>query len=794
MWGVYNSRNVQWTDSSANLKAYDMFGNEVSNTWVGTDPVYLVGDAGTFDIDHLITDHWDAPQADASHNIRDNNGNGTYDADSYLSSAPWFEGITMNTFGGVEVPEFILRGTRKGWLNQKPTAASGNADYAVLANIDDSFVCGEAMAAKIDVEYFDETAGKFYVYYDSVDGKKLAGTVEMTGSSEWKTASLNVLDAYFGNNLEGGDIVISLKDEAGEFGADELIFACVRIEALTGVSVDLGAEPVSYGIGIPEFVIDGDKKKAPIPGESGGQDGWLIGVQNTADTKHFPAQQVMYFSVPDNFISDGAKAQIEVRYFDSDKLGTFNDKTTTLGYFEVTYYDGAKMTTLGTVDLTGTNEWKTAVFEVASTAFNNNRNRDIRIDANCASKTAGKYTTPVEVLLGGVAVRQAPPASLSVVLGEDTQISHLDVMPSGNATFSSIGSYYSEAAGEELSVLITDINHSSPNIFLFVDDTILYNCKDTDVTLRLTYWDEGTGNLKVQYDGVANNGVTKTVAYTNTGDFRTVDIPLENVLFANRRAQKSDILVTRGNGPLALHKAEIIINESASPINRDPVAVTMDTTPPGTVVDLTAESMDGAVFLRWTNPEDGAAANATMEQLRVYMLVDGEYQLVNYKMDSPANNTEGKYGFMYIDGLTNGTEYTFKVTATDKWLNESEGVTVNATPSAGEISVTDLHLSDADGVRLTEVGDTVEVEVRALGKNTTDETVVVTLIAVEYNASGAMVNMWTQERTIIRDTPKIVLRMAVDLAEPLAEGNYLKAFVWDSLTGMIPYTSAYSAK
>ena len=92
------------------------------------------------------------------------------------------------------------------------------------------------------------------------------------------------------------------------------------------------------------------------------------------------------------------------------------------------------------------------------------------------------------------------------------------------------------------------------------------------------------------------------------------------------------------------------------------------------------------------------------------------------------------------------------------------------------------------------MGDTVEVEVRALGKNTTDETVVVTLIAVEYNASGAMVNMWTQERTIIRDTPKIVLRMAVDLAEPLAEGNYLKAFVWDSLTGMIPYTSAYSAK
>lgn len=795
MWGIYNNRNIQWTGSSASLKAYDMFGNEVVNTWIGTDPVYLVGDAGTFDIKHLVTDHWTSVEADASSNIRDNTDNGTYNAASYLSSAPWFEGMTMNTYGGLEVPEFILRGTRKGWLLQKPTATTGNADYAVLAKIDDSFVCGSKKAYQIDVEYFDEAAGKFYVYYDSVDGKKLAGTVEMTGSCEWKTTSLIVLDAYFANNLEGGDILITLKDDADEFGTDKLVFACVRTTPLTSVSVDLGTEPVSYGISIPEFVLNGDKKKEPIVGEAGGKDGWLIGVQNTADTQHFPAQQVMYFSVPDHFPSEGAQTQIEISYFDSDQLGTFaKDQTTSMGYFEVRYYDGTNMKVLGTVDLAGTNEWKTAVFEVASNAFNNSNNRDIRISAYCQSKTAGKYTTPVEVLLGGVTVRQVPPASISAVLGEDTQISGLDVMPSGNATFSTFDSYYSEAAEEKLSVLVTDMGHNSPNIFLFVDDTYLYNCQGTNVTLRLTYWDEGTGTLKIQYDGVDNKAVTKTLPYTNTGDFRTVDIVLEDVLFANRRAQKSDILVTRANGPLALHKAELFINESASPINRTPVAVTMDTTPPGEVTDLTAAELDGAVYLRWTNPADGTAAKATMDQLRVYMLDDGEYQLVNYKLDSPANNKEGLTGLMYVDGLTNGTAYTFKVTATDKWGNESEGVTIAATPRAGYFSITDLRLTDPEGTKLGELGDAVEVEVRALGKNTSDEAAIVTLIAAEYDASGTMVNMWTQERTLMSDTPEITLRMGIELGEPLADGHYLKAFVWDSLNGMVPYTPAYSAK
>ena len=120
----------------------------------------------------------------------------------------------------------------------------------------------------------------------------------------------------------------------------------------------------------------------------------------------------------------------------------------------------------------------------------------------------------------------------------------------------------------------------------------------------------------------------------------------------------------------------------------------MDTTPPGEVTDLTAAELDGAVYLRWTNPADGTAAKATMDQLRVYMLDDGEYQLVNYKLDSPANNKEGLTGLMYVDGLTNGTAYTFKVTATDKWGNESEGVTIAATPRAGFFSITDLRLEN----------------------------------------------------------------------------------------------------
>ena len=291
-------------------------------------------------------------------------------------------------------------------------------------------------------------------------------------------------------------------------------------------------------------------------------------------------------------------------------------------------------------------------------------------------------------------------------------------------------------------MLETNRAYSSPNIFLLVNDDFLYNAQDCDVKLRLTYWDSGAKNITIQYDSTTNKNAQKTIPYTNTGDFRTVEITLENARFANRRAQKSDILISCSAGDIALAKAELVLESAGEQVNRSPIPVTMDTTPPDAVVNLQAEARDGGVFLRWENPADGFAANATMEELRVYMLVDGVYKLVNYKMDSPANNTEGKFGFMYIGGLTNGTEYTFMVTATDKWLNESEGSVIKATPVAGTIAVETPVLTDEEGAPLDALGDRTEALIQADAVNTTASPTYVTMLIAQYDENGAMVNLW----------------------------------------------------
>lgn len=782
LWGVYNSRNVRWTGTSAAMEAFDIFGNPTSNTWVGTDPIYLVGDAGSFDIDDLVTERWYAPQADASHNIRDMAENGTYKADSYLSSAPWFEGMTMNTVGGVEVPEFILRGARKGWLLQKPTEVVENADYAVLADIDESVMFQQEMEAVVEVEYFDEAAGEFYVYYDSVDGKKLAGTVTLTGSNEWKTASFTVTDAYFGDRLDGGDILISLQAADGSFGIDKLVFACVRAQRKT-VSANLGQAAQSNGL---DVWMGGHT--APDVQEEAGRTGWTVSNRNTNS-------QVIYGDVSDNFIYDAqTKIEIEVTYFDSAEEGAFNDGTTSKGFFRVGYNTGADknaFTNLPGVDLTGTNTWKTAVFTVDAASLSKVDGPDIQVTCFVDTKAAGKRVSPVPVLIGKIAVRRVAPVSASVVMGEDTQSRYLEVMPSGNATFSQVKSYYSESLGKDVSVLETNRGHSSPNIFLLVNDNFLYNAQDCTVTLRLTYWDSGNKNITIQYDAAGDKNKKLSIPYTNTGDFRTVDITLEDALFANRRAQKSDILISCSAGDIAVSKAELLVESAGERVDRSPIPVAMDTTPPDPVVNLQAEERDGGVFLRWENPADGTGANATMEQLRVYMLVDGVYKLVNYKMDSPANNTEGKFGFMYIGGLTNGTEYTFMVTAADKWLNESEGVTIQATPRAGAIAVESPVLTDGEGNVLETLGDRTEAAIQAQAGNTTDTPAYVTMLIAEYDETGAMVNLWQQERLLMNDTPEATLTMGLKLDAPLPQGHTLKAFIWDNLDDIKPWTSGY---
>lgn len=89
-----------------------------------------------------------------------------------------------------------------------------------------------------------------------------------------------------------------------------------------------------------------------------------------------------------------------------------------------------------------------------------------------------------------------------------------------------------------------------------------------------------------------------------------------------------------------------------------------DTFAPGNVSNLTAAANDSSVTLDWTAPSDN--------------------DLESYKLDYSPNGTSISVGptttSYIVDGLDNGTEYTFTITSIDTSGNESSGVSVLSTP------------------------------------------------------------------------------------------------------------------
>lgn len=97
-----------------------------------------------------------------------------------------------------------------------------------------------------------------------------------------------------------------------------------------------------------------------------------------------------------------------------------------------------------------------------------------------------------------------------------------------------------------------------------------------------------------------------------------------------------------------------------------------DEEPPGEVKDLSAEAGDGEVTLRYTFPPD-----SDFSYVRIYK--DGDLVANNVKATS-----------YKVTGLTNGIKYTFRVTTVDKSGNESDGVTITATPQEPGREITQL--------------------------------------------------------------------------------------------------------
>ena len=117
-----------------------------------------------------------------------------------------------------------------------------------------------------------------------------------------------------------------------------------------------------------------------------------------------------------------------------------------------------------------------------------------------------------------------------------------------------------------------------------------------------------------------------------------------------------------------------------------------DETAPANVTELTATPKDSRILLTWKDAADSDIYGYEVS----YSGTNPINRVVLPALDTTSMMVPPKAEGTYINGLTNGTEYTFTVKTVDTSGNKSEGVTVKGTPvaiDAGETLKIDLTAS-----------------------------------------------------------------------------------------------------
>ncbi len=124
--------------------------------------------------------------------------------------------------GGRTVAAYSVSSYPEGRYTRRTDSASGNP--YMYFDIEDGYLFDTHERVRLNVNYYDQGAGKFDVYYDAwTNPNKLAGTVTKTNTGKWITASWELTDARFGNRQPGGgahpgsDLSIYARNDGDDF-------------------------------------------------------------------------------------------------------------------------------------------------------------------------------------------------------------------------------------------------------------------------------------------------------------------------------------------------------------------------------------------------------------------------------------------------------------------------------------------------------------------------------------------------------------------------------------------------
>ena len=185
-----------------------------------------------------------------------------------------------------------------------------------------------------------------------------------------------------------------------------------------------------------------------------------------------------------------------------------------------------------------------------------------------------------------------------------------------------------------------------------------------------------------QLNAIAGDGkVTLSWSDPIDSDFASVQITYGSNKIKITKGVQSAVITNLTNDTLYTFKIQTIDTEEnisdGIEIESTPIeGIADDTTPPGEVSDLTADSGSTKITLNWTDPTDD-------DFNKVEISYNSNTLFVNKGIQSRE-----------ITGLINGTVYTFIVKTLDNSGNISEGVTITKTPSA--ILVTSVNITKSE--------------------------------------------------------------------------------------------------
>ncbi|MFH1496581.1 MAG: glycosyl hydrolase, partial [Verrucomicrobiota bacterium] len=362
--------------------------------------------------------------------------------------------------------------------------------------------------AVIEVDYVDVGMSDWYLQYDGQDGAYTSIRALRTNTGGVRTKTFVLADARFTNRQNNqADFRISA-------GTQELIVKAVRIKKSPGSgAVVLQTQNRRH---LVDHVLDTNvNREAYNPVATMGE---LECRSITGDKKMF------YFRVADGFVGAGDMS-VTLRV-------TFWDHGTQDIWLQYNALDNDYK--LLKIRKTDTGAWRTVDIYLPDADFTNQQNyhADFRISTGGRSGDT-EYLRRVEVIKNSNVG--------TAVLRSENLWDKVEPVFTSNAG----GEAYNEAATMG-GVPCRSIVGARKMFYFRVNDDFV-GAGDSSVTVAVTFWDQGSGELWLQYNAINNVDHKKAViTKTDTGGWKTVSVRLLDADFTNRQSYGADFRISTG--------------------------------------------------------------------------------------------------------------------------------------------------------------------------------------------------------------------------------------------------------